>query len=56
MLDGSFIVKVVDEVVPDVETLPVPVHPLHEYLVSDWPDTDEVTDTVICFPASTHPL
>ena len=56
MVDGSFIVNVVDEVVPDVGTLPVPVHPLHAYLVSTVSDTEDVTDTVVERPASIHPL
>jgi len=37
MFDGSFIVNVTDVSVPDEGTLPVPVHPVHLYLVpSVW--------------------
>ena len=43
-------------VVPDAETLPLPVHPLHEYLLPDGPDMGEVTDAVMDFPASIQPL
>ena len=56
MLEGAFIVKFTDVIVPDEGTLPVPVHLVHTYLVPAGPDTGEVTDAVIDFPASNHPL
>ena len=56
MLEDAFIVKVIDAVVPDAETLPVPVHPVHTYLVPVGPDTGDVTDVLTVSSASYHPL
>jgi len=56
MLDSLSIVKVTDVVVPDVETLPVPFHPVQTYLVPVGPNNGEVTDMVMGFLDSNHPL
>ena len=55
-IEGLFMVKVTDVVVPDAEALPVPVHPVHTYSVPVGPDTGDMTDAVMGFPASNHPL
>ncbi len=57
MLEGSSIVKVTDVVVPDAETLPVPVHPVYTYRVSVGPRAQgEVTLAVTDVPESNHSL
>ena len=56
MLDGSVIVKVVELVVPDEGTHPVPVHPVHECLLSDDTVAGELDHTVMERPASTQQL
>jgi hypothetical protein len=56
MLEGAFNVKVADVFVPDVETLPVPAHPVHTYRIPTDPDTGEETDAVTDPAASNHPL
>ena len=56
MLEGLSIVKIMDVFVPDVGTLPVPVQPVHTYLVPVGPDTGEVIDALMDSPASNHPL
>jgi hypothetical protein len=56
ILEGVFIVNVKDRVVPDVGTLPVPVHPVHMYRVPAEPEKGEVMDKLMDFVASNHPL
>jgi hypothetical protein len=55
-LEGLSIVKVTDVAVPEDETLPVPVHPMHTYRVPADPETGEVADALMDFPLSNHPL
>ena len=50
MLEFSVIVKVVDVVVPEAGTDPVPVHPVHTYRVPVGPVTGEETDAVTEVP------
>ena len=57
MLEGSSMVKVTDVVVPDVETLPVPVHPVHTYRVSVASGGQgQVTFAAMDVPESNHSL
>lgn len=51
MLDVAVIVKVTDEPLPELK-LPVPLHPVHAYRVSDPPAAGDVTDSVMDDPAS----
>ena len=56
ILEGESIVRVTEVVVPDGETLPVPVHPVHTNLVPTVPAHGEVTEAVMLAPALNHSL
>ena len=54
MLEGAFIVKATEVLEPDDGTLPVPIHPVHTYLVPAEPAQGDVTEAVMLVPASNH--
>jgi hypothetical protein len=56
MLESWLKVKVTDEPVPDLGTLPAPVHPVHTYRVPVVPAQGEVTEAVTDDPEVNHPL
>mgnify|MGYP001598729094 CR=1 FL=1 len=56
MLEGVVIVNVVDEVLPEPGTLPVPVQPVQTYCVSEPSATGDVTDAVTSEPESNQSL
>jgi hypothetical protein len=56
MLEGAFIVKVTEEELPEVGTLPAPVQPVQTYCVPAGPANGEVTEAVMFTPESNHPL
>jgi hypothetical protein len=56
MLEGAVMVKVMDEAVPDVGTLPVPDQPVQTYWTPEPPETGEVTDSVMLVPELNQPL
>jgi hypothetical protein len=56
ILEALFIVKVMEVPVPDVGTLPVPVHPVHlNRVLPDW-SAGLATEAVIVLPESNQLL
>ena len=48
--------KIAVAVIPEAGTLPVPVHPVQTCRVPAGPAEGEVTDALMVFSASNHPL
>jgi hypothetical protein len=56
IVEPELIVNATDKSVPEVGTLPVPLHPVHAYRVPVPPATGEVTVSFIDEPVSHQPL
>jgi hypothetical protein len=56
MVEGAFIVNDVDDVLPELDTLPVPVQPVQTYWIPDGPEAGDVTDEDTNEPPSNHPV
>jgi hypothetical protein len=55
-VDGALMVKDIDEVPPELETLPAPAQPVQTYRAPDGPETGELTEAETNEPPSNQPL